>query len=277
MVFRLILNNTVMKNLGFKSWAVLAQLSFFIGFISCDSPNEAQLNVETEIDSAKWVIEQSVNAHGVLPSKYKLSFDFRDKSYQGDFKDGLYSLSREYNKGDSAIKDVLTNDSFVRYINSDSTVTLEERNQAYSNSINSVFYFTLLPWKLQDPAVNTEYLGVIKHNSGKHYAVRVTFNQEGGGEDFEDQFVYWFNTQTNLLDFFAYSYNTNGGGVRFRTVEYRHTTASGQIFQDYINYKHEDLTVDMLALLGLFNNQELVELSKIRLRNLTLTKAEKLN
>ncbi|MGB0389947.1 MAG: DUF6503 family protein [Salibacteraceae bacterium] len=259
-----------MINLGFKSWVVLIQLSFFVGFVSCSSNQDADNNTVSTIDSANWVIDQSVAAHGVLPKKYSLSFDFRDKLYKGVINEGNYALTREFSTGDSTIRDLLTNDSFMRSINGDSVLVSEERIQAYSNSINSVFYFTLLPWKLKDPAVNAEFLGINKNKSGNHYTIKVSFNQEGGGDDFEDQFMYWFNTETHLLDFFAYSYNTNGGGVRFRSVEYRHNTSAGHILQDYVNYKHEDLAVDLTTLLDLFNNQALTELSKIRLRNVAL-------
>jgi hypothetical protein len=35
--------------------------------------------------------------------------------------------------------------------------------------------------------------------------VGVTFGQDGGGKDFDDEFHYWINKQTHKVDYLAYS------------------------------------------------------------------------
>jgi len=68
------------------------------------------------------------------------------------------------------------------------------------------------------------------------------------------------------VDYLAYSYHVNGGGVRFRSA-YNSREVDGVRFQDYINYKHDSTTpveeMDEYYLKG-----ELKELSKIELRNI---------
>ena len=65
------------------------------------------------------------------------------------------------------------------------------------------------------------------------------FTEEDGGKDFEDVFLYWFDEQTFSMDYLAYSYITDGGGVRFREA-FNKSEIGGIVFQDYINYKPED-------------------------------------
>ena len=73
-----------------------------------------------------------------------------------------------------------------------------------------------LPFGLNDPAVIKEYLGQKVINQQLYEKVKVTFLQENGGKDFEDVFVYWIHAESKTVDFLAYSYLTDGGGVRFR-------------------------------------------------------------
>jgi hypothetical protein len=42
------------------------------------------------------------------------------------------------------------------------------------------------------------------------------FGQDGGGKDFDDEFHYWINKQTHKIDYLAYNYQNDDGGVRFR-------------------------------------------------------------
>jgi len=49
--------------------------------------------------------------------------------------------------------------------------------------------------------------------------LEVTFKEEGGGEDHEDKFMYWVNTQDYRIDYMAYSYCEEDCGYRFRESE----------------------------------------------------------
>ena len=63
--------------------------------------------------------------------------------------------------------------------------------------------------------------------------VKVWFDKEGGGKDFEDVYCYWFNQKTHLIDYLAYT----NGGPRFRRVKNR-KTVGGIVFQDYEQNLH---------------------------------------
>ena len=123
-----------------------------------------------------------------------------------------------------------------------------------------------LPQKLNDPAVQKQLMESTEI-AGKGYDVmKVTFAEDGGGKDFQDVFYYWFNQQTHELDYLAYSYEVNGGGVRFRqAINARHV--DGMLFQDYINYKAAPGT-DLDYLPSLFEQGELVELSRIEVTDI---------
>jgi hypothetical protein len=79
-----------------------------------------------------------------------------------------------------------------------------------------VIYFATLPYKLQDASVNRKFIEeTIKD---KQYDVVGVTLVRSGGKDFDDEFHYWINKQTHKVDYLAYSYRTNDGGVRFRTA-----------------------------------------------------------
>ena len=92
-------------------------------------------------------------------------------------------MSRQFKKGDSLYLDKLNNTEFVRTINNERVELSERWINGYSNSLNSVFYFAMLPFKLDDKAVILSYFGKQKTKNGEYFLVKVSFKQEGGGED----------------------------------------------------------------------------------------------
>jgi hypothetical protein len=94
----------------------------------------------------------------------------------------------------------------------------------------------------------------------------VTFSEDGGGEDFDDVFIYWFNQETNLIDYLAYSYHTDGGGVRFRKAIRQHNVG-GIVLQDYENYQPADKNTPVEDMENLFKEGKLELLSEIVLEN----------
>ena len=137
----------------------------------------------------------------------------------------------------------------------------------YSNSVNSVHYFAMLPYGLNDPAVNKKFIGETNINGKDYFKVEVTFKKEGGGKDYEDVFLYWFNKESYKLEYLAYSYITDGGGMRFRE-SYNERFVNGLRFLDYRNYKPESKDVSLVDLDSLFEAKQLKLLSKIELKNI---------
>ncbi|MBD3627804.1 DUF6503 family protein [Cyclobacterium sp.] len=223
---------------------------------ACSSNNEAQK-----------IIDQSIAAHGgELFQNAKISFDFRDRHYEIFKSPNRFRYVRSFSDESGKVEDVLDNDGFERKVNGNPVVLTEKDENAYSNSVNSVAYFAYLPYGLNDAAVMKQYLGETKLEGKDYHLIKVTFRQEGGGEDHEDEFLYWINKQDYKMDYLAYTYHTDGGGIRFRKAINTHDV-SGILLQDYENYKPEDERLPVESIQELFESGELELLSKILLEN----------
>ena len=95
---------------------------------------------------------------------------------------------------------------------------------------------------------------------------RVTFDEEGGGEDFNDVFIYWMNKETNTMDFLAYQYFTEGGGIRFREA-YNPREVGGFLFQDYNNFK-PTTGIELIDMDKAFEMGEMEQVSEIVLEDI---------
>ncbi len=233
-------------------------LALLVGMISCDSRTEAEKTVD-----------QSILAHG---GKYYetsvVDFDFRDIHYTIYKTPDRFEYVREFEDSLGRVRDVLNNSGFLRTVDGVPVDTLtEERIGAFSRSVNSVAYFAFLPYGLNDPAVHKEYLGLTTLNNGEYHLVKVTFSENGGGEDFDDEFLYWIGTEDYLIDFIAYSYHTEGGGVRLREVS-EAEEVGGIRFQNYLNLKPADKNTPVEAMQELYKAGQLEQLSEINLENI---------
>ncbi len=174
-------------------------------------------------------------------------------------------MTRSFQDSTELVVDVLTNDDFQRSIDGNLVEVPDTMAVKYGNSINSVFYFALLPYGLNDAAVNKSYLGDVEIKGQSYHKIKVTFDQEGGGTDFQDVFIYWFNNETSHPDYLAYQYETNGGGMRFRQA-YNERIVNGIRFVDYINYKPKVKgSVQLNAIDKAYTSDQLKELSRIEL------------
>jgi hypothetical protein len=217
---------------------------------------------------ADQIVDDAIAAHGGEDYKHAaISFDFRERHYTYKRNGGTFAYTREFSDSTGKVKDVLNNEGFSRTVNGANTNMTEERKAAFSNSVNSVIYFALLPYGLNDAAVQKEYLGEANIAGSSYHLIKVTFSEEGGGQDFEDEFLYWFNTETNTMDYLAYSYHTEGGGLRFRKAV-NPRRVGGILFQDYINYKPKNGEVALEALGELYRQDSLEVLSVIELENI---------
>lgn len=165
------------------------------------------------------------------------------------------------------VRDVYTNKGFTRYIDSAAASITEERKNTYTNSINSVMYFAFLPLWLKDPDVVLENKGTTFIKGREYHKIRVTFKKEGGGNDYEDVFLYRFDVQDYSMDYLAYKYFTGKGGMRFREA-YNQRTVNGVTIQDYRNLQLKTKDgVPFEQIEKAFENEKLEELSIIELKN----------
>lgn len=191
-------------------------------------------------DKAREIVEKSIEAHGGAKyEKFTAEFDFRKFHIKLMQDNGKYQYERiSKDSANNDIWDVVNNEGYLRLINGNQITLSEKDQEKYKNAVNSVAYFVLLPYKLKDKAVNLEYLGETEIDKQKYDKVKVWFDKEGGGKDFEDVYCYWFNQKTHLVDYLAYT----NGGPRFRRVKNRQTVG-GIVFQDYENFAITDTTI----------------------------------
>ncbi|SNR13968.1 DUF6503 family protein [Tenacibaculum jejuense] len=239
--------------------------------ISCqlkteEKKEEIKKEVEIAVSEGDKIINEAIKAHGGnLYDNAYYSFIFRKNEYSFKNSENSYIYTVKRKVEDKIVEDILDNGSITRTINGES-VELNERDKLrYSEALNSVIYFATLPYKLNDAAVNKEFKREVTIKNETYKIVQVTFNQEGGGKDFEDQFYYWVNSKTHTIDYLAYNYKVNNGGVRFRS-SYNKRNIGGIIFQDYINYKAE-VGTPLSELPKLYEEGKLKELSKIETEN----------
>lgn len=219
------------------------------------------------VNKAELLINKAIKAHGgTLYDKAAFTFIFRTKEYSftNNGTDYKYEVKDE-TKGD-LVFDIMENGTFTRFVNDKQKALNEKQIKAYSGALNSVIYFATLPHKLNDPAVNKSFKGTTSIKGEDYNVIEVTFNKEGGGQDHDDEFHYWINTKTNTIDYLAYNYRVNGGGVRFRSA-YNVRVIDGIRFQDYINFK-APLNTPLKDLPELFEKGELKELSRIETENI---------
>src|SRR5690606_15338283 len=213
--------------------------------------------------TAQEIVDRSIAASG--GERYKTSnitFKFRDLHYISEWKNKKRYLKRIRATDTLRIEDVLYNDNFERWVN-DSLVSIPDSlSNLYSNSVNSVHYFVNLPYGLNDPAVNKELLGETSIHDKSYYKLKVTFDQEGGGDDYDDIYVYWFNKETYKPEYLAYEFHVDGGGIRFRAA-YNERYVNGIRFVDYENYGASPKNVSVFKVDSLYEKNQLKILSKI--------------
>ncbi len=217
------------------------------------------------------IIDKSIEAYGggkVYTSD--IEFDFRDIQYRNYTNWGEISYERTFEHDSlGAVHDVLNNDGFKRAVEGELVSLNEEWTGKYSRSVNSVVYFFRIPFNLNDKAVNKKLLPEVEINGKKYFKIQVSFDQESGGEDFDDYFIYWVNKDSFIIDYFAYSYSTDGGGKRFREM-INPRKINGLLVVDYINYKPKVLDTPLETFDDYFMKSGLEELSRIENKNVVV-------
>ena len=224
--------------------------------------------------SAQVIVDRAITASGTgILRNVSASFTFRNVQYEYISENGHYSYIRiQTDSTGNEVKDVLSNDGLIRYINNQETNITEEKRTAYTSSVNSVIYFAFLPLWLNDTAVNKTSEGAVQINGKGYHKIKVTFDVEGGGEDHEDVFYYWFDTEDYSMDYLAYSYNEdNGVGIRFR-VAYNSRKVNGITIQDYRNLKSKMKdSIPLVQMDQAYTNGNLEELSFIELEDVVIS------
>jgi len=236
--------------------------SFIIPLLFCFSCQDQQSL------SAEDLIAKSIQAHGFDKKNIAIEFDFREYHYKLIRNPSFYSYSRETQKEGKYIKDVMNSEKKLQRFVNDTLFSLSDSiANVYSNSLNSVLYFFQLPKPLQDSAVIADVLDSIQIKGKSYWTLKIIFIQKSGGDDFQDEYRYWINKKTFLVDYLAYNYITDGGGTRFRKA-INQRKQKKYLFQDYENFKPEMKFELLDELPRLYQKGSLKEISLIENRNI---------
>ena len=239
---------------------IISLVLFIFLLISCQEKKQVKLTAQQIIDTA---IER---AGGSLYGCSQIDFVFRDREYSLDYEQNRKVLMRTFKLDSTTVTDIRKYNEFQRRIEDEIVVVPDSMARKYANSINSVHYFAYLPYGLNDPAVNKRLLEERTLKGQQYYVVEITFDQEDGGDDFEDVYVYWINKKSFKPDYLAYEFHVDGGGMRFREA-YNERYIEGIRFVDYSNYKPLE-TVSIYNIDKLYTENKLELLSRIELQNI---------
>ncbi len=220
-------------------------------------------------DKAKQLINEATAAHGGDAYRNKrVEFDFRKFHLLLEVQGQSYRYERTYQDSTGTpIREVLTNANFSRFANGQPQQLDTAQVGKYSRAVNSIAYFVLLPFKLNDPAVRSENIGEATVDGKVYDKVRVSFRADGGGKDYQDIFCCWFSRETHTMDYLAYS----EGGPRFRKAV-NPQVVGGIRFQDYINYEAPKSDTSAVSTYDQkYQAGQMTELSRIEQKNIRVT------
>ncbi len=221
-------------------------------------------------EKAENIVRQCIEEHGGKDYRdMDVSFDFRHFRVHLQQNGGTFLYERTSKDSlNNEIHDILTNDFFTREVNGKKQDLTQKDTEKYSEGLNAIAYFALLPYKLSEPAVILKYLGETTIANKKYDKIWVTFEAAGGGNDHHDTFCYWIDQAGHTMDYLAYS----SGGPRFRKAIKREKV-DGILFQDYDNYEISDTTISTFNYDKMFTEGNVKLLSKIEQSNYTSGKS----
>lgn len=199
----------------------------------------------------------------VLDSGARVTFGFRGRRFRLDRPGGGFSYARSYRDSlGRQVQEVLTSDTLRRRVDGRPAPLTGAERQTVRTAVNSVAYFALLPFPLADPAVQPRYAGADTVRGVPYHRVEVTFRKQGGGRDWQDRFLYWFDQRDFSMDYLAYAYGLGSSeetGTRFREA-FNVRRREGVRLADYRNY-----TTDSLPPSALERYSRLFEADSLRL------------
>ena len=241
--------------------ALLATL--FAGLVSgCQAGSPA---------GAAQVVTASIERHGGEAfDRVHLTWDFRGVPfevirYEGSFR---YQRTVEDELG-APVVEVMQNEGSWIEVNGERRAVDPGSRSRLETAVNSVVYFGYLPFRLDDPPVRAVDLGTGELAGEPYRKIEITFEQEGGGGDWEDRFIYWFHEVDETLDYLAYREAADVETTRFRRAVNRREIG-GVLVQDYENYTGDPDVGDVADYDRLFEAGSLRLVSMVEFDNLAV-------
>ena len=193
------------------------------------------------------LLAAAVEAAGLHePDGMELRFQFRGTPYRL-WLQGRRSIYERRIRSDAGVTrtERLEGDTFTATVGDNVLPLSSEQAGALRRSLNSVAYFALMPRPLEDDAVIATSLGATTLGGQSWDTIDIRFREEGGGDDHDDVFRYWFHPETHRLGYLAYTFATGKGGVRVRKVVGAHEV-DGVVLLDWVNHGRngQGLTID---------------------------------
>lgn len=140
------------------------------------------------------------------------------------------------------------------------------KRQSYVDWVSARTYFPFLPFGLNDPGVYKSDLGLERWAGQDLHKLKITF-EPGSSTDASDEYMYWLDPQTGRVEQFAYSFEGNPGGLRFRRAE-NHRRVGGLLFfdQENLGAAGNELRVDQIT--PEFVEKRMRPISKVELENI---------
>lgn len=196
-----------------------------------------------------------------------ISFDFRERDYSVEWRSSGVYYESSYQDSLGRHKRQLDNGAYAELLDGDLLDISPEDAVNRRASVNSVLYFGLLPYHLRDEAVKSQYLGIEVMDGDSCYKIEVRFDETDGGDDFQDVFLYWFDTSSYAMRYLAYSYIEDEGGTRFRAA-YNARRINGIMFQDYENFRGPSDPDSLKYISSMYSEGTLPLLSKIEVNQI---------
>lgn len=219
-------------------------------------------------------VERAIERHGGERfERMEVEFGFRGDSYRVVRDEGRFLYERRYERDGVSIRDWMTNEGLGREVDGTAVELAASEGASLESTVNSVVYFSFLPFRLMDPAVRHRDLGTTEIAGEPYRVVEVTFAEEGGGRDWEDRFVYWFHQVDHTLDYMAYRFFTGEGGTRFRRAVNRRQV-DDLLIQDWENLTADPVIDDIARYPEWLGSPELrlvsmVEMEEVQVRDPT--------
>lgn len=96
----------------------------------------------------------------------------------------VFSYTKFKETDPTQIQDLISDEGFSRNVNDTYIILSDEDEKKYLEALNSVFYFVCLPQRLEDSGVNIEVINPTQINNQHYSVLKITFNEEGGGQIF---------------------------------------------------------------------------------------------
>jgi hypothetical protein len=219
-----------------------------------------------EAPSAVKTIAASVAAQGLAnPRGLAVHFRIRDTPVRLWLDGASAVYEREVTTDAGPRRDRLEGGTFTASVAGVAVADVPpEMLAAWQRSLNSIGYFTLLPRGLQDPAVVATALGRTSLRGEEWETIEVRFRADGGGEDHDDVFRYWFDPTTHRIAYLAYTFTRDEGGVRLREVTGSHIERR-VVLHDYANYGLDGQGRTIDEAVAAFERGELPLVSRVEL------------